>query len=126
MKIYISGRISGNEEIYKTDFDWLEEQLSGLPDVEVLNPIKYDNEVEEKEWLEFIKKDISLLKDCDAIIMIRGDRPLHKSTNWRKSYGAQIERIVAKKYGLKIFYGWKHFQRWYQKEHKYDINSEAK
>ena len=122
MKVYISGRISGNEKVYREDFNWLEEQLKNLKDIEAINPLNYDDEVDEKEWGEFIKKDIDILKDCDAIIMICGNRPLHKSTNWFFSYGARIERMVAKKYGLKIFYGWKHFQKWYLKEHKYDIS----
>lgn len=125
MKVYISGRISDNEKFYREDFNWLEEQLKDLKDIEVINPIKFG---EEKEWGEFIKKDIDALKECDAIILISGHKPLHKSTSWKKSYGAQIERLIAKKYGIKIFYGWKHFRKWYEREHKYDtsISMEAK
>lgn len=123
MKVYISGRVSDNEKVYREDFNWLEEQLKDLKDIEVVNPIKFG---EEKDWVEFIKKDIDALKKCDAIILISGNRPLHKSTSWKKSYGAQIERLVAKKYGLKIFYGWKHFQKWYEKEHRYDVSMGVK
>ena len=101
MKVYISGRISNNEKHYKEDFNWVEEQLKGL-------------------------KDIDFLKECDAILLIKGDYPLHKSTNWKKSYGAKIEKLVAQKYGLKIFNGWREFASWYRKQHKYDINSEVK
>ena len=119
MKVYISGRISDNKKFYREDFNWLEEQLKDLKDIEVINPIKFG---EEKEWGEFIKKDIDALKKCDAIILINGNRPLHKSTSWKKSYGAQIERLIAKKYGIKIFYGWKHFRKWYEREHRYDIS----
>lgn len=128
MKVYISGRISDNEKAYREDFNWLEEQLKDLKDIEVVNPLKFCEEVEEKEWGEFIKKCIDVLKKCDAIILISGHRPLHKSTSWKKSYGAQVERLVAKKYGLKVFYGWTHFRKWYEREHKYDtsISMEAK
>ena len=122
MKVYISGRISGNEKFYRDDFNWVEEQLKDLKDIEAANPLKYDEKIEEKEWLEFLKMDIDILKNCDAIILINGNQPLHKSTSWKKSYGAKIERLVAKKYGLMIFYGWKHFRKWYEKEYRYSIN----
>ena len=79
-------------------------------------------EEERKSRREFLKMDIDILKNCDAIILINGNRPLHKSTSWKKSYGARIERLVAKKYGLMIFYGWKHFKKWYEKEYRYSIN----
>ncbi len=124
MKIYISGRISGNEENYKKDFNWIEEQLENLNDIVVVNPINLD--VEEEEWTDCIVRDIKCLKDCDAILLMSGNFPIHKSSNWKKSYGAKIERLVAKKYGLKIFYGWKDFRKWYLKLHKYDLHYEVK
>ena len=61
MKVYISGRISGNEKFYRDDFNWVEEQLKDLKDIEAVNPLKYDEKIEEKEWLEFLKMDIDIL-----------------------------------------------------------------
>ena len=126
MKVYISGRISGNEH-YEEDFNWVESQLKSLIDIEPVNPIASDKIVKDiNDWAEFMKKDIDFLKECDAILLIQGSYPLHKSSNWKNSYGAKIERLIAKKYKMKIFYGWRQFQSWYLKKHKYDINSEAK
>lgn len=119
MKVYISGRITGNEKYFERDFKWMYDQLSRLPDIEAINPLTFDYP-SEAEWSDFIKIDIDELKECDAIVMIEGIFPLHRGSNWRKSPGAKIERIVAKKYGLKIFYGWPHFRKWYLKRHKYD------
>lgn len=126
MKIYISGRISDNPH-YIEDFNKMEEELSKLPDIEVVNPLNLDKISPDPEgctpkegWLHCMKRDIEAVVYCDAILMIKGSRPFHRSTNWKKSPGAQMERWAAKKYKLKIFYGWRHFYYWYQKEHKYD------
>lgn len=126
MKIYISGRISNNPH-YEEDFNRIEEELALLPDVEPINPLKLDiispdpPDCSPKEgWLHCMKRDIEAVANCDAILMLKGDRPLHRSSNWIRSPGAQIERWVAKKFKIKIFYGWRHFARWYRKLHKYD------
>jgi len=118
IKFYISGRMTGNEKYYEEDFKWIENGLSELEDIEPINPLKFD--YSGNDWSDYIIKDIEELKKCDVILLMNGQYPIHKSSKWKKSYGAQIERIVAKKYGLKVFYGWRHFKKWYNKLHKYD------
>lgn len=128
MKIYISGSISGNPH-YEEDFNLMEKELAALKDIEPINPLKLDEISPDPEgctpkegWLHCMKRDIEAVVNCDAILMIEGAKPFHRSSNWKKSPGAQIERWAAKKYDIKIFYGWKNFARWYQKQHKYDVN----
>lgn len=97
MTIYISGPITGNPD-YKKDFErienWLLENMPMTLDVGCVNPAKLDLG-ENATWEDYMRRDIKLLMDCDAIFMMKG---------WRKSRGAKIERKIAKMLKMKIWY----------------------
>lgn len=81
MKVYISGPITNNPN-YKEQFSDAEQKLkrAGL---EPVNPI---TDVF-KTWAEYMKDDIKLLCDCDAICLLDG---------WEKSEGAKLEFEISK------------------------------
>ncbi len=123
MKIYVSGRITDNPT-YVQDFKDVEEKLRQYKDIEPLNPVSLDpvdmeNRFSKDAWFNFMDRDMRLVEECDAIILIT-----KKSAHWKKSPGARIEYWVAKKFNKKIFYGIDHFIRWYNKEKRYALYEE--
>lgn len=101
MKIYISGRITGNAH-YMQDFERAESYLNfsniNGQKFDVVNPCKVSPFDENKTWRDYMREDIKALVDCDAIYMLRG---------WRRSKGARLERRIAIKLGLEVIYeGW--------------------
>lgn len=85
MKVYISGAITNNPN-YKEEFAKAEELLK-RNGCEPVNPV----DEEGKTWSEYMRRDIKLLCDCDAIYQIKG---------WEKSCGAKLENDIAKALGL--------------------------
>lgn len=106
MKIYIAGPITVDKDHYQEHFRKAEEYLKSL-NWEVINPAleEYDDcfykETGEKDkwtpkaWLFYIKRDMDLVSQCDAIYMLEG---------WEQSPGANVEHITAKKFNLAIYY----------------------
>jgi len=92
MKIYISSKITENEN-YLKDFEAAETFLDALGH-EVINPCKLPHD-HGKSYAEYMKEDIKVLLDCDGIYMF-GD--------WFKSEGAVMERAVARICGLQCMY----------------------
>lgn len=83
MKIYISGPITGNPE-FKRDFAAAAAEIRAAG-YEAINPA--ENELPEgAQWADYMRSDIRLLIDCDAIYMLPG---------WRNSKGAKIEHDIA-------------------------------
>lgn len=93
MKVYISGRITGNPH-YMQDFERAEQFLSCAL-VEVVNPCKVSPFDENKTWRDYMRDDLKALVDCSGVYMLRG---------WWRSKGARLERHVAKKLGLEVVY----------------------
>lgn len=125
MQVYISGKISNNKH-YKEDFDWMKTTLDNLPGIHPVSPIDLDDRPDKNhectpaEWVSFMQRDIKLVSECGAIVMIGFGGPVHHSSWWKLSPGAKIERLVAKRLGIKVFYGINHFIKYYSKEMKYD------
>lgn len=103
MKVYLSGPITTDKEHYKEHFAAAEKYLTEKG-YEVTNPAKdeYDDEIYEKghsdkwtldAWLDYMKRDIELTSEHDAICLLIG---------WRNSPGAIIELMTAKKFGLEL------------------------
>ena len=94
MKIYISGKITGDKD-YKKKFDDAElylRRFAAFDDsFEVYNPARLDYGTYEKNLLMDIKK----IFECDAIFMMK---------NWMDSPGAMAEYHVAKALKMPIFY----------------------
>lgn len=93
MKVYISGKITGNKN-YKEQFNNAEQKLlkSG---VEVFNPVNVSIPVENPTYKDYMKADIQQLINCDCIFMLK---------NWRTSKGATLEHKIAIALDLIIIY----------------------
>lgn len=88
MKVYISGPITHNKN-YETDFKRAEKRLRHLGFL-TANPTQLGPG---HSWGYYMKHDIKMLLDCDAVYMLKG---------WRFSRGAKLEYRIAKALGLRI------------------------
>ena len=93
-KIYISGKITGIEEEAKNLFKNAEEILTSQGFI-VFNPMELVPYNPSYEWSDYMKDDIKILTECDAIYML---------DNWTESKGAKIERQLAIDLGLNVIY----------------------
>lgn len=99
-KIYLSGPITGIENLNKEAFEFFKQKFIKL-DFEVVNPhdLFTKEEVEEanrkllaKEiteeefWAYFMKRDIAHLVTCDLVAVL---------PNWQNSKGARVETGIA-------------------------------
>jgi hypothetical protein len=105
MRVYISGPMSGRAEynypLFNDVAEWLAEQW---PDAHIDNPATHDdgqgppqssdNQVSEQRWQQYLRKDVKLIADGDAIVML---------PEWATSRGATFELYVARTLGLMIF-----------------------
>jgi len=90
MKIYLSGKITGDEN-YKNKFITVEKELTNKG-YEVFNPAVMPNMF---SWEEFMKLDLMVLSFCDAICLL---------PDWKESRGAVMEYEEAKRLGLNILF----------------------
>jgi len=93
MKIYISGKISGIEDIAPEIFDKAAKELE-IKGLQPINPMAIQHE-HDGSWHNYMKRDIQALCDCEAIFMLH---------NWTESRGAIIEHSLAMLLGMKIHY----------------------
>ena len=91
--IYLSGRISGNEN-YKQDFALAEEFLKPLG-FYVVNPAELDEVAEGLTYEQYMNICYRLIDISDIIFMVSG---------WQKSKGANAELSYAKSLGKKVMY----------------------
>ena len=92
MKVYISGKITNNAN-YKADFEAAELALK-IAGFQPVNPAE-EKLPDGATWADYMRRDIKLLCDCDAIYMLDG---------WQESAGAKIEHKLARKLGIEIIY----------------------
>lgn len=98
MKIYIAGKISGlsySEAVAK--FAKAADLLRRLGH-EPVNPMEVnglDGDGKEYPWAEYMKRDIPILLDCDAIYLL---------PDWQDSKGARLEKYIADELGMLIVY----------------------
>jgi len=96
IKVYIAGKITGQEEKARVLFEQAEKRLSavwGSEHVTVINPCKLPHD-HSKTWKEYLKECIKHLVDCDVIYMLNG---------WKQSEGARLEYYVAEQLGMLIY-----------------------
>lgn len=93
MKIYISGKISGIEDIAAEIFHQAAGHLQSKG-FHPVNPMAIPHD-HDGSWHNYMKRDIQALCDCEAIFMLH---------NWTDSRGAIIEHSLAMLLGMKIFY----------------------
>lgn len=92
-KVYISGMITGIEEVAAILFQNAENFLL-REGHDVVNPMKLNHD-HEKTWQAYMKEDIRAMMDCDAVYML---------ANWKNSSGATIERQLALSIGMLVMY----------------------
>lgn len=99
MRVYISGAITGVKHANKL-FARAQEKLE-LEGYEVVNPYKF-GEYLKKEYAKenkvptyenYMKDDINLLLNCDAIYLLE---------NWGTSKGARLEKKIAEVLKMQI------------------------
>lgn len=93
MKVYISGKITGlHPRVYRGKFKAAVKRLRAAGHT-VVDPSRID--VYELTYAQYMAIDGLLLRFCDAIYML---------DNWEDSNGAQLEKELAEKLGLKVMY----------------------
>ena len=90
MKVYISGKITGDAN-YKQKFKNAENTLLSAG-FEVFNPAEQEDTG--KSWTWYMRKDIAGLMECDAIFLLK---------DWEESRGARLEYYIAQRLEMKIF-----------------------
>lgn len=103
LKLYLSGSISGRSlEEAKKQFNEAHTTLEALG-YEVYNPLELVNNIahfhtltKDEQWTKAMREDIKVLKDCNILINLP-----HKGI---ESKGAEIEEMVAMKYGIPIIH----------------------
>lgn len=96
-KIYISGAITGipyAQAMRNFVLSSLDARLR-FPDAETINPMVEAPYREGNTWEDYMKEDLKLLLQCDAIFM---------QSNYKGSKGAMAEKQVAEWCGLEVFY----------------------
>lgn len=91
MTIYISGPMAGIEG-YEKNFKAAEEKMKEAGH-EVVNPAEIDGEGMDRE--EILDMDLKLLRECDAICMLKG---------WQQSCGANREYGFALADGMGVMF----------------------
>lgn len=88
MLVYISGKITGNEN-YKQEFAQAERLLKKMG-YEVCNPVTLGKQLESWKYnptyLDYMRADIKHLLNCEGIYYL---------PSWKRSKGAKLERIIA-------------------------------
>ena len=92
--IYISGSITGVEDLNKPKFDEAEKRFSELGYV-VINPHNIKLRKNQKPiWQNYMINDIAiLLKYCNKVAVL---------DDWSNSKGAKIEIFLAQEFGIEI------------------------
>jgi hypothetical protein len=98
MRVYIAGGMSGYPEHNFPAFFHAAEALRALGH-EPVNPAELDgpdfDHDNPQPWEHYLKRDIVLLLECDAVFTLEG---------WAQSKGATLERHIAKELGMPVFH----------------------
>ena len=96
-KVYLSGKIAGlPEEEYRENFAQAAiDALAFFPDeqVTIVNPATLP--AIHNSWADYLLRDLMLLKDCDAIVML---------PDWVESKGATTEYYFAAGAGIRAYF----------------------
>lgn len=93
MRVYIAGPMSGLPEFNFPAFHDAAERWR-VHGHDAVNPAELDDGDTTKPYGYYIKRDLLLLLDCEAIAMLPG---------WRNSRGANLELLVAEALGLPVY-----------------------
>lgn len=101
MKVYVSGAITGLDRIVARRAFTEAASALAAQGHEPVNPFDIPNPPGcpcislRHDWACCLRKDIRVLVDCDAILMLPG---------WEASHGARLELTVASAVGLKVIW----------------------
>lgn len=90
-RTYISGPMTGLPAFNFPAFHAKAAELRALG-LDVVNPAEHD-EAPDLPWAAYLRKDIRLLMDCDAIHLLPG---------WSRSRGARLEHHIARELGFRV------------------------
>lgn len=93
MIVYISGKITGNEN-YKADFERGENWIAKKGHI-VISPAKLDGILPNATHQQYMTICYKLIDMCDCVAMLDG---------WQESKGAKAELTYAKSLGKKVIY----------------------
>ena len=92
MKLYLSGPMTGIPDHNYPAFEAARTRLKAMGH-EVICPAEA-GEVEGWTWSDYLKRDLVLLFDAEAVVVLPG---------WEHSRGAQLEVSVATQLGMVVF-----------------------
>lgn len=102
MKIYISGKITGLEDVaVRHKFNSVELELRILGH-NVVNPLRITPAFGRFNWSCHMLADLKDLVSCKAIYMLH---------DWKESTGARIEYRLARAIGMKVFHSMEELQK---------------
>lgn len=90
MKVYLSGPMTGLPDYNKPAFFRAAAELRCYGH-EVINPAEHESLAKGTAWADYIRKDLVLLAQCDAIALLPG---------WQNSRGARLEVYIALNLGM--------------------------
>lgn len=91
-RIYIAGPMSDCDNYNFESFEWAAKHLRDIG-YEPVSPAEVHGIKDDWEWEDYLKADLALLIDCDAIVMLAG---------WEESRGACLEHDTARRLGLSV------------------------
>lgn len=91
--LYLAGPMSGVEDYNFPAFHQSAALLRALG-YEVTNPAELDDGDTTKPWDEYLRRDLKLMLDCDAVAVLPG---------WEESRGARLETHVARAPEMPVF-----------------------
>lgn len=91
-RLYLAGPMTG---LPNHNFDAFNKAASNLRGRgwEIVNPAELDNGRTDLDWSYCMKRDLRLLLECDAVVLLPG---------WQQSKGAKIEAGIARNLGITI------------------------
>jgi hypothetical protein len=93
--IYISGAITGKEDVAPAIFEKAEKDLI-KKGFKVVNPMTIeDHKNHDQSWNAYMRVDLNYLLTCDSIYMLHG---------WELSRGARLEYAVATGLDMEVIF----------------------
>lgn len=93
LKVYLSGPMTGYPEHNKPLFNTTAAELR-WKGYDVVNPAESDDLALSDDWSAYLRKDLKLLAECDAIVLL---------PKWNRSKGARLEAYIAMSLGMPCF-----------------------
>lgn len=93
MKIYVSGPMTGYDDLNFPAFAAASEQLRAMGH-EIISPAEIEHP-DGSQWEDYLRRDLHEMLSCGAILMLDG---------WHNSKGARLENFVAHEIGMLQFF----------------------